>query len=276
MLGRDVVAAALSRGHEAIGLDRQALDIADEGAVAHAVADAHAEIVVNCAAWTDVDGAETDEAGAARVNATGAGNVAVAASSTGARTVHVSTDYVFDGRATRPYVETDPVGPASAYGRTKLAGEQAVAAGDPRALVVRTSWLFGLGGRNFVATMLGLAQERDEVSVVTDQVGCPTYTGHLAVALLELAEERATGIRHVAGAGSCSWNELAKEVFRQAGLSCRVQPASSAEMARPAPRPAMSALVSEHPDTPLLAPWAEGVAAYLAERASSDRAEVGA
>ena len=186
MLGRDVVAAAESAGHDVVALARRDLDIADADAVRAAVDAARPDAVINCAAWTDVDGAEEHEDGATRINGAGAGNLAAAAPFI----VHVSSDYVFDGTATAPYVEADPTGPASAYGRSKLAGEHAVAAAGEHA-IVRSAWLFGAHGKNFVATMLKLAEDRDEVNVVADQIGCPTFTGHLAPALVEIAERRA-------------------------------------------------------------------------------------
>jgi len=267
MLGRDVVRAAGAAGHDVVALARAELDVTDAEAVASALGEARADAVVNCAAWTDVDAAEADPQGAAAVNAAGAGNVARAAAAAGARLVHVSTDYVFDGAASAPYVESDATGPRSAYGRTKLDGERAVAAAGGSHAIVRSSWLFGEGGRNFVATVLALGAERDEVTVVSDQVGCPTATVHLAPALLELAAGEAQGVFHVAGGGRCSWHELAVEAFRQAGVACRVLPCTTAEMPRPAPRPAFSALASERPESPALPPWQEGLAAYLAGRA---------
>ena len=222
---------------------------------------------MNCAGWTDVDGAEAEEADAAAVNHRGAGFVARASAAAGARLVHVSTDYVFDGLAREPYVESSPPRPLSAYGRTKLAGEGEVMRACPEALVVRSSWLFGAGGSNFVETMLRLGAERDEVSVVEDQVGCPTWTGHLAGALIALAEGGARGIWHVAGGGACSWFDLAREVFSLAGLECRVLGARTADLGRPAPRPAYSVLASERDGAPRLPEWRAGLAAYLAERA---------
>ncbi len=164
------------------------------------------------------------------VNADGAGNLARAAAQAGVQLVHISTDYVFDGEACvdrsgarRPYVESDTTGPRSVYGQSKLAGEHQVLAASPRHTVARSSWLFGTGGRNFAETMLRLAAERDAVQVVTDQVGCPTWTGHLAPALLGLIERRVAGLVHLAGAGHVSWNGFAKEIFRQAEVSCRVE-----------------------------------------------------
>ena len=258
MLGHDVVAAAESAGHDVVALARRDLDIADAGAVRAAVEAARPDAVINCAAWTDVDGAEADEAGATRVNGAGAGNVAAAAPFI----VHVSSDYVFDGTATEPYTETDRTGPAGAYGRSKLAGELAVAANANHA-VVRSAWLFGNHGRNFVATILRLAEDRDKVNVVADQIGCPTFTGHLALALVEIAERRLSGILHVAGGGSCSWHELAEATFDEAGADCRALPVSTAEFPRPAPRPAWSVLGSTRPEVPTLPPWREGLSAYL-------------
>ena len=213
MLGQAVVAEASTRGHQYAALDRAGLDVTDAPAVTRAVAQAAPAWVINCAAYTDVDGAESDPRGALAVNGAGAGNVARAAAAIGARLVHLSTDYVFDGRSRRPYVESDPTGPPSSYGASKLAGEREVAASGAEHVIVRTSWLFGTGGRNFVDTMLELGAQRDRLAVVSDQVGCPTWTGHLAPALLGLAEGDVAGVVHAAGAGSCSWHRLAVEIF---------------------------------------------------------------
>jgi len=193
--------------------------------------------------------------------------------------IHVSSDYVFDGRPPggagdpRPYRESDPTDPLSAYGESKLAGEREVLGAPGEHAVVRSAWLFGIGGRNFVATMLRLASEQHdggrpcEVRVVTDQVGSPTWTGHLAPALIGLLERGVRGLVHLAGAGQVSWNGLAAETFRQAEVDCRVEPAVTAEMGRPAPRPAFSALESEREDVLPLPPWQDGLAGYLAARA---------
>jgi dTDP-4-dehydrorhamnose reductase len=268
MLGQAVAAAATRLGHDVIALPRAGLDITDADHVRRVIAAAEPRAVVNCAAWTDVDGAETAEAAATAVNGAGAGNVARAAAENGARVVHVSTDYVFDGAKTTPWVESDAVAPLGAYGRSKLAGEREVAAADGEHAIVRSAWLFGAGGRNFVDTMLAVAEERDEVTVVTDQVGSPTWTGHLAEALVELAERRGDiGIFHAAGAGACSWYELAVEVFARAGVRCRVLPTTAERFARPAPRPAYSVLGTEREATPILPPWQDGVAAYLTDKA---------
>jgi dTDP-4-dehydrorhamnose reductase len=268
MLGQDVVRAASARGQEVVGLAHDELDVTDADAVAAAIELARPDAVVNCAAWTDVDGGEADPDGARAVNAEGAGNVARAAAAAGTRLVHVSTDYVFDGEKRAPYVESDATAPRSVYGATKLAGEDAVRAAGGSHAIARSSWLFGAGGRNFVATMLGLGAERDEVKVVTDQIGRPTYTGHLAHALLELAAGTSEGVHHVAGGGEpCSWHDFTVEIFRQAGVECRVAPCTTAEMPRPAPRPAYSALASERPETPALPAWQDGLAAYLSDKA---------
>lgn len=268
MLGQAVVAAATRLGHEVVALSRTELDITDATHVGRVVAAAEPAVIINCAAWTDVDGAETHEARATTVNGAGAGNLARAAAACGARIVQVSTDYVFAGDAERPYVEDDPVGPRTAYGRSKLAGEVAVAEATADHAIVRTAWLFGAGGGNFVETMLRLGAGREEVAVVTDQVGCPTWSGHLAPALVELAERRDTGVFHVAGAGRCSWYELTVEAFDRAELSCRVRPTTTDAFPRPARRPPFSAMVSERSEAPVLPPWQEGVAAYIRERAA--------
>jgi dTDP-4-dehydrorhamnose reductase len=271
MLGRATVAEARRLGHDVKALTHAELDIADAAAVGTAVLTTEPRAVINCAGWTDVDGAESDPEGALAVNGSGAGNLASAARDVGAFIVHVSTDYVFDGRGQRPYVESDPTDPQSEYGRSKLAGELAVRASGAEYAIARTAWLFGVGGRNFVETMLSLAAARDEVSVVTDQLGCPTFAGHLAPALIELAERREAGIHHLAGAGACTWNEFAVEIFAQTGVYCRVLPTTSDAVARPAPRPSYSVLDSERPDPIVLPPWQEGLRAYLEARA--DHAE---
>jgi dTDP-4-dehydrorhamnose reductase len=266
MCARDVVLAAAGRQHEVAALSRSELDVCDGAQVARVVGELRPQAIVNCAAWTDVDGAERAEEEAMAVNGVAPGLLAQAASNAGAHLVHVSTDYVFDGTATRPYVESDAPNPRTAYGRTKLAGERAVAAAGGGAAIVRAAWLFGVGGRNFVATMLGLARDgRAEVAVVDDQVGSPTYTGHLAPALLEIAERRLDGVLHVAGGGSCSWAQLAAAAFAADGVQCEVRPVTSAEYPLPAPRPAWSVLASERPQAPRLPAWREGLTAYLAE-----------
>jgi dTDP-4-dehydrorhamnose reductase len=252
MLGQDIVRVA---GSDAVAHTRAELDVTDAAAVRDALAGA---TVINCAAYTDVDGAESDPEAAHAVNEHGARNVAEAA----ARVIYVSTDYVFDGSKAGPYVELDPVNPLSAYGRSKLAGERATLTASPHSVIARTSWLFGAGGRNFVETMLRLGEERDELRVVDDQVGCPTFTGHLAEALLELTVGGWHGFVHVAGGGSCSWFEFAREILSRAGLDCDVQPCTTEEFPRPAPRPSNSVLESER-GAPKLPAWQDGLDAYL-------------
>jgi dTDP-4-dehydrorhamnose reductase len=257
MLGRDVVSAA---GGDVVALAHSELDVTDAAGVERTVARAAPDVVINCAAFTDVDGSEADPQGALRVNRDGARNVAAAAP----RVVYVSSDYVFDGTKESPYLESDPTAPISSYGRSKLAGEHATAAANPRHFIVRSSWLFGVGGRNFVDTMIKVGRERGEARVVADQVGCPTYTGHLAEALVRLAAGEEYGIHHLAGAGSCSWFELARAIFERAKIDCRVVPCTTAEYPLPAPRPAYSVLGTERGRT--LPPWEAGLDAYLAER----------
>jgi len=211
---------------------------------------ADASLVLHAAAWTDVDGAESDPAGAELVNVGGTRNVAAL----GVPVVYFSTDYVFDGTKREPYLESDEPRPVSVYGRTKLEGEQEVHDG----WIVRSSWLFGWTGTNFVRTMLRLGAERDELSVVADQQGCPTYVGHLADATRELLE-LPQGIWHVAAEGECTWAEFARAIFEEAGLSTRVREITTEELGRPARRPAYSVLRSEREGAPRLPHWREGL-----------------
>jgi dTDP-4-dehydrorhamnose reductase len=255
MLGRDVVRVA---GDEALGLTHAELDVTDAAAVRAAVAGA--DTVVNCAAYTGVDGAEAEPDLALRVNRDGARNVADAAE----RVLYVSTDYVFDGAKREPYLESDPTAPLQAYGRSKLAGELATAEANPRHFVVRSSWLFGLGGGNFVETMLRVGRERGHARVVDDQRGCPTFTGHLAEALVALAATDDYGVHHMAGSGWCSWFEFAREIFERAGLACEVEPCTTADYPLPAVRPAWSVLGSERGHR--LPARQEGLDAYLGTR----------
>jgi dTDP-4-dehydrorhamnose reductase len=213
------------------------------------------ELVLHAAAWTDVDGAETDPQEAAAVNVGGTANVA----SLGAPLVYYSTDYVFDGRKQEPYLESDGPNPTSAYGRSKLHGE---AAAGERAWIVRSAWLFGPTGHNFLRTMLRLGGELDEVAVVDDQRGAPTYVGHLAAATRDVLE-LPHGIYHVAADGDCTWADFAEAIFAEAGVPCRVRRISTAELGRPAPRPAYSVLRSEK-GAPTLPHWREGLREALA------------
>ena len=210
--------------------------------------------MLHAAAWTDVDGAEADPEGARQVNVAGTRNVVVL----GAPVVYYSTDYVFDGLKREPYVESDEPRPLSVYGRTKLEGEREVRDG----WIARSSWLFGWTGKNFVRTMLQLGRERDEVAVVADQVGCPTFVGHLAEATGALLD-RPHGTWHLAAQGECTWAEFAHAIFEEAGIDCRVREISTEELDRPAPRPAYSVLRSDK-GAPELPHWREGLRACLA------------
>jgi dTDP-4-dehydrorhamnose reductase len=265
MLGTRVVAVARAAGHDVTGTDLADLDLTDAAAVDARVRALRPDAVVHCAAWTDVDGAEADEAAATRVNGDAAGHVARATAAAGAFLVHVSTDYVFAGDARDPYREDDVPAPRTGYGRSKLAGERAVAAAGGAHAICRTAWLHGAGGRNFVDTMLRLGAERDEVRVVADQVGSPTWTGHLAPALVEVAERRMTGVHHLTGDGACSWYDLAVEVLARAGVACRVVATTTDAFPRPARRPAFSVLARTRPDALVLPAWQEGVRGHLAE-----------
>jgi dTDP-4-dehydrorhamnose reductase len=234
------------------GLTRAELDVTDAAQVRAVLRDQARPakiqgglVVINTAAWTDVDGAEQDEAGAYALNASAPGLLAASCAEVGATLIHISTDYVFPGDATRPYDVDDPTGPASAYGRTKLAGEQAVRMLLPDAsYVVRTSWVYGASGGNFVKTMARLERERQTLTVVDDQRGCPTWSADLARGLVDLAASTAApGIYHLAGGEETTWCGLARAVFEELGADPdRVQPTTSAEFVRPAPRPAYSVL----------------------------------
>jgi dTDP-4-dehydrorhamnose reductase len=238
---REVFPGADSRVRESFDVTRSTLDYTPA-------------VVLHAAAWTDVDAAEARPAHARLVNVKGTRNVAAL----GAPIVYFSTDYVFDGTKREPYLESDEARPLSVYGHTKLEGELEVRAG----WIVRTSWLFGWTGHNFVRTMLALARDHDDVRVVHDQRGCPTYAGHLALATRELLG-LPHGTYHMAAEGDCTWAEFAEAIFAEAGASCRVVPISSAQLGRPAPRPACSILRSERHDTPRLPHWREGLRACL-------------
>jgi len=267
-LGRDMVLAAGNAGHDVVGFGRNEMDVTEADQVRRRLDLERPDIVINCTAWTDVDGAESDESGAFAVNGIGAGNVAAGAREVGAAVVFVSTDYVFDGQKGSPYVESDQPAPLSAYGRTKLAGEEATAAANKRHFIVRSAGLFGIGGGNFVDTMLRLAESTNEVLVVRDQVGSPTYTWHLAYGLTRLIEGIEYGIHHMAAAGQCSWYEFAREIFEQAKVDCKVLSGTTEMLGRPAPRPAFSALESQREHAIRLPSWHDGLAGYLAQRES--------
>ncbi len=229
-------------GDDVVGLGRDQLDVSDRDAVLHTIDHVAPDVIVHAGAWTDVDGCELDPDRAFRVNALGTRNVVEGARLAGARVVYVSTDYVFDGRSARPYVEWDATNPLSAYGRSKLGGESELGSGDT---VVRTSWLCGSTGRNFVRTIFERATAGQPLRVVDDQQGCPTFTDDLAAMLRRLAVERRPGVFHVTNQGVTTWFRLAREVVELAGLDPdQVQPCTTAELdpPRPAPRPMLSVL----------------------------------
>ncbi len=277
MLGRDLV-AVLGRDR-AVALDRAAVDATDPAAVADALDAARPRVVVNCAAYTKVDECETHRDHAAAVNGDGAGHVARACARLGARLIHLSTDYVFDGTATHPLREDAAPNPQGVYGATKLAGERAVQEAHANALIVRTAWLFGVHGPNFIETMLRLGAERDRLDIVADQRGSPTYTYDLAHAIALLADAEATGIIHVTNSGSCTWYDYARFIFERAELAgVEVRPTTTAAFGRPAPRPAYSVLdcsryaaIAGAP----LRPWQDAVEAYLEDRDGVSRAASG-
>ena len=245
MLGRDLVALLGRQGAAVTPLTRSDLDITDRQAVLRAVRDERPDVVVNCAAWTAVDLAESREAEAAAVNGDGAAHVAAGCAEVGARLVQLSTDYVFDGTARVPYPETAAPAPATAYGRTKLAGEQAVTRLLPgRSWILRTAWLYGAHGSSFVATMIGLAARQPGVTVVDDQHGQPTSTVTVAELILALVAASApAGIYHATCSGQTTWFGLAREIFELLGADPeRVSPIPSTQLTRPAPRPGYSVL----------------------------------
>jgi dTDP-4-dehydrorhamnose reductase len=245
MLGRDLVGTLERAGHDVTGLAHRDLDVIDEAAVRAALRQHRPDIVVNCAAWTRVDDAETHEEEALAVNGHGAGHVAAACADSGARMVQISSDYVFGGDTRRPYTEADVPHPRTAYGRAKLAGEQAVLRRLPgRGYVLRTAWLYGAHGPNFVRTIIRLERERPTVDVVDDQLGQPTWTVDLAHGIIALERSRAAaGVYHTSSSGSVTWFGLAREIFGLLDANPgRVSPITTAEYPSPAPRPACSVL----------------------------------
>ncbi|MEL6297767.1 MAG: dTDP-4-dehydrorhamnose reductase [Pseudomonadota bacterium] len=289
-VARALVEAAPQRPEiKALALGRPALDLCAPATIAGALSDGKPDVAINTAAYTAVDAAETDADAARRLNADGAGLIAKEAARRGAVIIHLSTDYVFDGSAQVAYKPGDTPNPQSVYGVTKLAGEAAVADANPRHLIVRTSWVHGPTGKNFVKTMLRLAETRDEVRVVADQTGCPTYAPHLAEALLTMAEKSRGlpdgasewGIYHAAGTGQTSWAEFARAIFAASkalgGPSANVINIGTTDYPTPAPRPAFSVLdCSELTCTfgVQLPPWEEGVQACVA-RCLRDAGDVG-
>lgn len=241
-LGTDVAAIFKQNGHDVIDLDRSKLDIANQQACNDIISASQPDVIVHCAAYTAVDAAESEEDQAYLVNAVGSRNIAVAAEKTGAKVCYISTDYVFDGNSTVPYREYDNTNPQTIYGKSKRAGEQLVQTLCSRYFIVRTSWVYGKNGNNFVKTMLKLGREKPSLQVVHDQIGSPTYTVDLATFLLELVATEKYGVYHASNTGNCSWYEFAKAIFEEAGMETEVRPCTTAEFPRPAPRPKNSVL----------------------------------
>lgn len=255
-LGRSLPAALAQ--HDVTAHARAELDVADLAAVRAAVATVRPDLVINAAAYNQVDLAEADATDAYRGNALAARNLALATAERSLPLVHVSTDYVFDGRATRPYHEYDATGPQTVYGRSKLAGEQAVRDLNPRHYVVRTAWVYHEHGQNFPRTMLGLAS-RPEVRVVDDQVGSPTYAPHLAAGIARLIATGAYGTYHMAGAGAVTWYGLTCRLYARRGITTPVVPVTTEEFPRPAPRPRYSALTTLQEPRIVLPAWEDAL-----------------
>ncbi|MEW6298194.1 MAG: dTDP-4-dehydrorhamnose reductase [Thermodesulfobacteriota bacterium] len=251
--------------HDCVALDHSRLDIVRLAAVREAVRAYRPDVVLNAAAYNQVDAAEQDAAAAYRVNALGPRNVAVVTAAHRIPVLHVSTDYVFDGTAKRPYHEFDRPNPRSVYGASKLAGEEAVRALNPRHYIVRTAWLYHLWGQNFPKTICELARQSPEVRVVSDQYGSPTYAPHLAAAVAQLLATGAYGTYHLAGRGGTSWFDLTRALYRALGVRTPVRPVATAEFPRPAERPRYSVLTTVQDPEILLPPWEEGVAAFASQ-----------
>lgn len=266
MLGRAFRELFVKRGHSFVGSDLPELDIADAKQVQGVIDDSFTA-VINCAAYTNVDAAETDEAAATRSNGQGPKLLAEACAKHGVPLAHFSTDYVFAGNATKPYRVDEPLAPLGAYGRSKALGEQAIRALNGPHLIVRTSWLYAPWANNFVRTIVKLSRERESLNVVNDQRGRPTSAEHLAQSTLELLEKKAYGTHHVTDGGACTWFEFASEIVRIAGSRCVVKPCTSAEMARAAQRPAYSVLELSTTEAALGHPmpdWNEALASVMA------------
>jgi len=254
--------------HEVIPFRRSEIDITRLDQVLEAVMHHKPDVVINAAAYTDVDGCEKDTDRAFLVNAIGARNAAIAAREAGAAIVHVSTDYVFDGTKEKPYLEYDAPNPLSIYGRSKLLGEQLVMEQNPCSFILRVAWLYSARRKNFVRTMLALAQERDEVKVVIDQRGTPTYAGDVARQIKHLIGTECYGLYHCTSQGSCTWYEFAREIFRLADRGVKVVPVNSAEFPRPAKRPASAILdnfMLRIQGLDLMPPWQEALRAHIGE-----------
>lgn len=271
-LGRDVVLLLKNEGHSVLACDRDQMDITNQVQCNEVVSSFHPEVVIHCAAYTAVDAAQTDIDGAYKVNAVGTRNVTVAAERTGAKLIYISTDYVFDGNSENPYQEYDNTNPQSVYGKSKRAGELLVQSLSSKWFIVRTSWVYGLYGNNFVKTMLKLGQEKSKLQVVNDQKGSPTYTVDLGEFLLKLMRTEKYGIYHASNSGTCTWYEFTQAIFEEArelkGLSIQAQldPCTTEQFPRPAPRPRNSVLDHLSIRTNGLSglrPWREGLRDFI-------------
>jgi dTDP-4-dehydrorhamnose reductase len=265
-LGKELVELFSKVDFNVYGYNREQMDVTNQEKVQEIIHKIKPDIVLHSAAHTKVDLAESEPDHAYDINAYGTRNVAVASEQVGAKLVYVSTDYVFDGTGTEPYNEFSPTSPLGIYGKSKLAGERFVRDLHSKFFIVRTSWVYGKYGDNFVKTMLKLGEEREELSVVSDQIGCPTYTRDLANCMLELVQSERYGVYHVSNSGKCSWYEFAKAIFEEAGINVKVNACSTSEFPRPAARPANS--VFDHMSLRIegfkeMRPWKEGLAAFI-------------
>lgn len=241
MLGHDLT-EVLKDNHELILTTSKTLDITNKDQVFEVICDAEPDVVINSAAYTDVDGCEENQDLAYSVNGEGVKNLALACKEVDCALVHISTDYIFNGKNDRPWVEDDEIGPISVYGKSKLKGEEAILETLDKYFIVRTAWLYGINGKNFPKTMLELAKNHSEITVVYDEVGTPTYTPDLAYGISELIETDYYGIYHLTNSGNCSWCEFARYIFEVADKDVKVVPVTASEFARPAPRPSYSVL----------------------------------
>ncbi|NNJ29268.1 dTDP-4-dehydrorhamnose reductase [Lacrimispora defluvii] len=267
-LGYDVVNELKKRGHEAVGVDIEEMDITDEESVNRVIREAAPDAVIHCAAYTAVDAAEDNEELCRAVNARGTGNIARVCKALDIRMMYISTDYVFNGQGTRPWEPDDKREPLNIYGQTKYEGELEVEENLKKYFIVRIAWVFGVNGKNFIKTMLNLGKTRDKLSVVADQIGSPTYTFDLARLLVDMIETEKYGRYHATNEGLCSWYEFACEIFRQAGMNVTVEPVTSDQFPVKAKRPMNSRIskdkLVENGFQPLPS-WQDALRRYLTE-----------
>lgn len=267
-LGTDVVSELKKRGYTVIAADIAEMDITDEKSVTDFIESARPDVVVHCAAYTAVDAAESDEAKCEAINVNGTENIAKASVGVGAKLIYISTDYVYDGKGDKPHTEDEQTNPLSVYGRTKLGGELAVKKYTDKYFIVRTSWVFGKHGKNFVKTMLTLAETHDKLTVVCDQIGSPTYTPDLARLLADMCESDAYGVYHATNEGYCSWYEFAKEIFSLAGKNTEVEQIATKDYKCAAVRPLNSRLSKDKLSAngfERLPDWRDALERYLAD-----------